>query len=209
MQPDYNIEFAHMYADESFGDEQIKSIEILKKITSRLKKENKTFVISFLIDEFHPTVFKLNENKIIKEFEKQGISIDFIGYESKLGLVADEIIKELPTSMLKIENFNKMEKDVLLLKNHNGKIGLKEDFKFMYRHTCALLSASWSLCRLGILKIPPDAVCNLTGKIFESKKIITILPEKYHLVEDKVIEIVESTRFKDSIEDMNYKFFEI
>jgi len=206
---DYNIEFAHIYADEPFGNEQFKSMELLKKVIAKLKKEGKTFVISILIDEFHPVVFKLDENEIIEEFKKQGIVVDFIGYESKLGSIADEIIKELPKSMLKLEHFNKPEKEVLLLKNHNGKIGLKEEFEFMYRHTCALLSASWSLCRLGEFKIPQDAIHNLTNKSFEAKKLITILPEKYHPVEDKVIDIIKSTKFKNSVKNMEYEFFDI
>ena len=110
---------------------------------------------------------------------------------------------------MKIENFTKPEKEVLLLKNHDSKIGLKEEFEFMYRHTCALLSASWSLCRLGVFQIPQDAIRNLTNKDFEAKKLITILPEKYHVVEDKVLEIIKSTKFKDSIKNTEYEFFEM
>lgn len=207
--PDYNIEFAHIYADEQFGNEQIKSIEILKKVISNLNTANKSFVISVLIDEFHPVVFKLNEAEMVEEFLKYDIAVDFIGYESKLGVVADEIIDYLPKSMLKLEYFNNPEKEALVLQNHNGKIGLKEEFEFASRHTCALLSASWSMCRLGILKIPQDAIRNLNNKTFEAHKVITILPEKYHAVEDKVIEIIKSTKFNNVVQDMEYEFFKI
>lgn len=31
MEKDYNIEFCHLYADEDFGEEQIKSIHVLKE----------------------------------------------------------------------------------------------------------------------------------------------------------------------------------
>ena len=34
---DYNIEFSHIYADEIFGEEQIKSIELLKESIKKLK----------------------------------------------------------------------------------------------------------------------------------------------------------------------------
>ena len=83
--PDYNIEFAHIYADEEFGEEQAKSIDIVKTVISNLKKSNKSFVTSVLIDEFHPVVFKLNENEMVEEFRKYDVEVDFIGYESKLG----------------------------------------------------------------------------------------------------------------------------
>lgn len=205
----YNIEFAHIYADEQFGNEQVKSIEILKKVISNLEKNNKSFVISVLIDEFHPVVFKLNENEMMEEFLKYDIAVDFVGYESKLGVVADELINYLPKSMLKLEHFHKPEKEALVLEDHNGKIGLKEEFEFAYRHTCALLSASWSLCRLGIFKIPQDAVHNLGNKTFEAHKVITILPEKYRTVEDKVIEIIKSTKFNDVVKNIEYEFFKI
>ncbi len=39
---DYNIEFTHIYADESFGKNQIQSIETLKGLIEKLKKENIT-----------------------------------------------------------------------------------------------------------------------------------------------------------------------
>ena len=193
---DYNIEFAHIYADEEFGKEQIKSIEILKKIIDKLQKQNKSFVVSLLIDEFHPVVFNLNEEKIIQEFKKHGVDVDFIGYESKLGSVSDQLIKEIPLSEIKMEHFHKPEKEVLVLEEGNSKTGLREEFKFMYRHTCAMLSATWSLCRLGIYKIPEDAIHNITGKAFEANKLITILPSKYKPVEDKVIEIIKATKFR-------------
>ena len=111
--------------------------------------------------------------------------------------------------MLKLEHFNKLEKEVLVLEHHNGIIGLKEEFEFSYRHTCALLSASWSMCRLGILKIPQDAIRKLSNKTFEAHKIITILPEKYRVVEDKVLEIIKSTKFNDVVQDIEYEFFKI
>lgn len=209
MQPDYNIEFAHIYADEEFGEEQLKSMEILKKIILKLKKAGKTVVISILIDEFHPVVFKLDENKIIEEFKKHGIKVDFIGYESKLGIIADKIVKELPKSKLKLEHFHKPEKKVLMLEENNKNIGLKEEFKFMSRHTCALSSCSWSLCRLGVFKIPPDAIRNLTKTCFEANKIITILPEKYRAVENRVIEIINTTKYKKAVKNMEYDFFKI
>lgn len=206
---EYNIEFAHIYADEEFGEEQIKSIEILKNVIARLKKERQTFVISVFIDEFHPVIFKLDERKMIAEFKKHGIEVDFVGYESKLGDISNQLIQELPKSMLKLEHFHKPEKEVLIFEEDNKKIGLKEEFKFAYRHTCALLSASWSLCRLGIYKIPSEAINNLNKKTFEAKRIITILPEKYRPVEDKVLEIITATRFKKSIENIQYEFFKL
>lgn len=101
-----------------------------------------------------------------------------------------------------------MKTEVLILEENKQKIGLKESSGFMYRHTCALLSASWSLSRLGIYTVPEKAVKNLTEKKFVARKLITILPEKYREVENKVIEIIKSTKFKDTLNNIEYKYFD-
>ena len=121
MKQNYNIEFAHIYADERFGEEQIKSIKILKKITNKLTKEGKTFVTSILIDEFHPVVFKLDEDKMLSEFKKHDITVDFLGYESQLGTIADQLIKEIPADKLKMDHFHKPQKEVLILEKEKQK----------------------------------------------------------------------------------------
>ena len=78
----------------------------------------------------------------------------------------------------------------------------------MYRHTCALLSASWSLSRLGIYTVPTGVIRNLTKKEFVAEKLITILPEKYREVENKVLEIIKSSKFKGALNRIEYKYFD-
>ena len=207
MKPDYNIEFSHIYSDETFGDEQLRSMQILKKVVSNMEKENKTFVVSILIDEFHPTTFILDEEKIVSKFKKYGITVDFVGYESKFGGVADKVIKNIPKSLLKFELFDKSQKEVLLLRKNKLKIGLKEKSKFGVKHTCALLSASWTLCRLGAFRVPLGSVRNFTGKSFDAKKTITILPEKYRSVECNVINILNFSKFRSLAKNTKYHFF--
>lgn len=204
---DYNIEFAHIYAHETFSGEQIKSTEILKKIISKLQKDKKTFVTSVLIDEFHSVVFRLYKKKLIEKLEQQGVNIDFIGYESRLGNTSEKLIQEIPKSRLKIEESREPDKRTFILTAKDRPIALKEEFEFAHKYTCALLSASWSLCRLGVFSIPTGAIDNLYKKPFEAKRIVTILPRKYKSVEDKVIEIIKSTKFKPVIQGIEYEFF--
>ena len=128
IESDYNIEFAHFYADQVIGKEQINSIEILNEFTHKLNCKNKTFVISILVDEFHTATYKLNKTRIINEFKKHGITLDFIGYESKLAALTEQIVRELPKSMLKHEHFSKPKKEVLILNANNKKVGLEEEF---------------------------------------------------------------------------------
>src|SRR3989344_3794911 len=130
--PDYNIEFSHIYADEKFGSEQIHSIEILKEVLQKLKRRNKTFVTCILIDEFNPSVSCLDDKKLLGQVRKYGIPVDFIGFESKIGMISDRLIKELPKSKLKLEYFHRPQKEVLLLQKGDKQIGLREHYDFMY-----------------------------------------------------------------------------
>lgn len=190
---DYNIEFAHIYADEAFGSEQEKSINALKEVISELN--GKSFVTCVLIDEFSPEEIKLDFDGYINEV-KSRVVVDFLAYESKLSEISDKLIKELPN--LKTEMFD--DKEVLLLIKDDMKIGLKSNDK----PTCALLIAAWTLCRFGIYQVPD--LKNLTGKEFKADNLITILPKKYRESENKVLEILKSSRYRELVDKIQYKF---
>lgn len=204
---DYNIEFAHIYADELFGDSQIESIEILKKLIERLKKENRSYVLTVLIDDYHVTNSNVDVKKLIKEINSYGINADLIGFESKLTKHADNLIKNLPKKMLKIDLFQSPQKEVLSLNYNSHKIGLRESQFLIVRHTCAILSAVWTLSRLGIYKLDKEQIKNLSNKPFVAKNTITILPKKYKSVENKVLKIIESTKFAKLLSRIHYKFY--
>ena len=204
---DYNIEFAHIYADEDFGDEQIKSIELLRGVISRLTKAKKTFVTSVLIDDFNPVIFKLNDAKVISIIKKYKVPFDFFAYESKFGEISDKLLREIPNSKLKLEHFHNPQKEVLFLHNKSDNIGLKEQRAFSYKHTCALLAAAWTLCRLGVYDLPKSSVKNLENKDFAAKKLITILPKKYENSEKKVLDIIRATKFNKMADNIEYVFF--
>lgn len=205
--PDYNIEFSHIYADEEFGEEQIKSIEILKDVTSKLKSKGKNFVTCVMIDDFNPVIFKLDDKKVIDKVKSYNAPFDFFAYESKFGGISDKLLKEIPSSKLKLEYFHGSQKEVLFLNKESGKISLKEQYGFAYKHTCALLAAAWTLCRLGAYNLPSGSVKSLENKDFVAKKLITILPKKYEEGEKKVLEIIKSTKFKDFADNIEYIFF--
>ncbi|MFH0869564.1 MAG: hypothetical protein V1866_00725 [archaeon] len=209
IKTDYNIEFAHFYADKELSKEQVKSVSILNEFIKKLELEGKTYVVSVLVDDFHPTIFRLDKQRIVEELNKLGVSIDFIGFESKLGVVGDQLIQDIPKPLLKLEHFNNPRKEVLMLEKDKEEISLEEEFKFMYRHTCALLSAAWSLCRLGVYNIPEDAVLSLGNKAFAAKKTMTILPEQYKHVEDKVLDIISATKYGAAAKDVGYTFFKV
>ena len=207
MIPDYNLEFAHIYADEQFGPEQAKGLARANEIIAKLSAEGKTFVTSVLIDEFNPVVNTLDENEFIVQLRVNNTPVDFIGYESYFTSIADLIIRELPTSMLTLKHFHNPDKSVLMLQDGPIKIGL-EQTKPKLKHTCAILSAAWTLCRLGVHPLPDGALKQLTrGQKFVAKKTITILPEKYRAGEERVLEIIKNLPYANRLPDIQYEFF--
>ena len=64
--PDYNIEFAHIYSDETPGDEQQKGSEVLRSTLQRIARFNS--VVSILIDDYHPAHFSLDMESFLLQF---------------------------------------------------------------------------------------------------------------------------------------------
>lgn len=204
---DYNLEFAHIYADEQFGPEQAKGLVRANEVMARLSAAGKTFVTSVLIDEFNPINNTLDEHEFIERLKVNNTPIDFIGYESRFTAIADLVIRELPTSMLTLKNFNHPDRSVLMLQDGPLKIGLEEK-KPKLKHTCAILSAAWTLCRLGVYQLPEGGVKVLNSKQkFVARKTITILPEKYRSNEDRVLEIIKNLPHRERLLDIEYEFF--
>lgn len=123
---DYNIEFGHIYANQEFGEEQIKSIKILQKLLEDIKSKGQVFVTSVLVDELHAGGVNFNKDKLLKEINSYGIFPDFFGLESKLLSVSSQLIPKIPKKLLSVKYFN--SKNVLLLNGVQDDIGLISNY---------------------------------------------------------------------------------
>ncbi|MBU2523415.1 MAG: hypothetical protein KKE23_03955 [Nanoarchaeota archaeon] len=139
---DYNIEYAHIYADqfaqgEEFGEEHLKSIELTKDLVKRLETEGKTYCLCVLIDNYNAQ-FSLNQEQIFNELGGLGLSPDFIVEES---LFAKNEISEKTLAQHLIESLSDKyvkkakEKTALAIQSNNilgwansNKKGFKEMF---------------------------------------------------------------------------------
>jgi len=199
---DYNIEFAHVYSDQvGLNEEQIESAKVTKKLIDNLIKQNKTFVLTLLVDEYHPEFHKLNFNKFLKELEKFGVPPTYIAYESRMISAAKLLLKAIPKDMKKTVKFHPkipIKEEITYLINNNKEIKLKTKAQVVHfsRYTCALLSCAWVLLRFGVIQAK-NAV-ELTGltepKPFAGKNIINVLPKKY-----KGVEIANKNLIKASV----------
>jgi len=210
----YNIEFAHIYSDEKIGEEQLKSAEVVKDLVKKLDKESKTYTLCILIDEYHPVYSNFNLDKFLTHFKKMGIPPAYIGYEGELIPAARLLLKQIPEEFLiskKMHTKLKFVQEIISLKTSNKWMKLKElpVVKFQEDYTCVLLSAAWSLLRLGLIQSKHAVrVTGLTDpNPFLGENLITVLPKKYEPVEKRVLEIIKNTPFESYIKNMKHIFF--
>ena len=182
----YNIEFCHIYSNHNFSLDQFKGIQILKKLNNKFDTSLISSVI--LIDEYNPKIHTLNESKFINKIKENGIKPDFLAHESKLVL-----FKDIGLSYLSSRERKGVEKFL----HKNNKL------------PCSFLIYLWNLFRLGLLtKNYQDYVLILNKrKLFFSKEIITILPEKYSGVEARAIKYLKSTKFKTYNSNIHHIFY--
>ncbi len=213
---DYNIEFAHIYSDQpELTDEQIKSAEVTKKLIKKITDENKTFVLTLLVDEYHPKFHKLNFNRFLEKLCSFGVPPTYIAYESKLISAAKLLMKSIPQDMKKTTKFHPTitvnEKITYLVDKTGKKIKLRTKGSIVHfsRYTCAILSTAWVLLRLGVIQAK-NAV-ELTGmtkpKPFAAKNIINVLPKKYEGVEIANKNIVLASQYKQFAKNMYSEYF--
>lgn len=188
IKTDYNIEFAHIYADTIFGREQLSSINVFNRLAKRLSRDNKSYVSSVMIDEYSPDFKILNEQKYFAKLKELNASPDYLAYESHLKDIAWRII-----SLMSGKSGREYKKYV----NQKNKL------------PCSLLVAAWYLLRLGLIDSTDKVYKRVsnTSRPFYASKIINILPKKYIGVEKKAIAIIKATRFKDIIHDIKYIYF--
>lgn len=98
---DYNIEYAHVYAgsftkDEIIGEEQRTGIIVAKQVVENLEAAGKTYSLNILIDDYNEEAIEVNEELVVSELTKKGLSPDYVMRESRLaGPVAEVLIDNI------------------------------------------------------------------------------------------------------------------
>lgn len=96
---DFNIEYAHIYADEFhkdviIGEEQIRSIEVVKQIIGNLESTGKTYSLNILVDDYNEEATKVDEEVLFSQLNEIGSPPDHIMRESQLAVSSAEILIE-------------------------------------------------------------------------------------------------------------------
>jgi len=205
--PDMFVEFAHVYADEVFGDEQHESLNVMKGYLDEQSSPSSLVVSAILIDDLHVEHNTLDVTEFIRCILRRGLAPDHVVFEGKLAPVAETIIHSLPPESLRWEKFSGGKRVLCFLDENGSKIGLKNVWDDREEHTCALLSSAWSLCRAGVLPFPEDAIVRLTEAPTTGLKVVSVLHSKYKGVEDKVLRIIQAIGHDDLVPRLDLVFF--
>ena len=188
---DYNIEYAHIYSDGKFDEEQIASVNKTKEIIRDLEKNKKTYSLVVLIDDYHPNKIDFDQNKFnkfIDNLKTLGLTPDYITLESKLVDYKEDILALLPRKEAKEINKYHQKKEKL---------------------NCSFLIAGWYLLRLGLLDLKKQTLINvsLKNKPFCGKEIINVLDSKYIESEARAYRIIKKSVFKKNIDKIKNIFY--
>lgn len=207
--PHMFVEFAHIYADSVFGEEQDASLTVMKNYLDRESSPDSLVVAAILIDDLHVEHNTLDVTEFIRCILRRGLAPDHVVFEGKLAPVAETIIHCLPADALVWEQFSKPRKRVLSYIGNKGvKIGLKSVYEDREEHTCALLSAAWSLCRAGVCEFPEDSIVRLTEAPVTGERVVSVLHRKYEGVEAKVIQLIRAIGHEDLVPRLELVFFD-
>ncbi len=153
--------------------------ELSLKVLDELQKEDAALVI--MVDDYSFPDPEFNYGELFGWLSERGHKPDLMIRESQLIPLCDEVLKFIEDKKLKEEIA--------------GYVRAK-------KYPCSLFIATWYLLRLGKIE------STLFPKDLVAEKLVNILPESFKPFEEKGIEIIRSTKFADSADKIEWKYFE-
>jgi hypothetical protein len=182
-QPRYNIEYFHIYTDETIEARHKEGLDSLKAIQQSWSFEYDKIV---LIDNYNPVEHITSASDVLTYLENEGMLPDFWAYEGDM----------IENAKLFLDSINegKLKRSYLRYIENKGK------------YPCSLLTATWYLTRLGRFD---TAVIQSSSsqKYLPAKRLFNLLPEDYKPVEDRASELILNSPYAldaDKIQDLFY-----
>ncbi len=183
---DINIEYAHIYTDQEASDEQRLSVEATLRYLRGLPERTST-VLTVMVVEYHPKHSNLLLTSYIDFLEDMNLRPHYVVMEGDLRVHAYKVLYSLP---------RRMRRDL------SRRISSKESFP------CSLLTATWYLYRLGCFgNHVPTLQIGIPTPEFFAKRIVTVLPEFYQANENRALEIIEASAWKNWRPCIEYVWF--
>ncbi len=152
--------------------------ELSLKVLDELQKEDASLVI--MVDDYSFPDPDFDYTKLFAWLTERGHKPDVMIRESQLIPLCDEVLKLMTNKKLKEEI---------------------SDYVRAKKYPCSLFISAWYLLRLGKIE------SGMFPKEFVAEKLVNILPESFKPFEEKAIDIIRSTKFSDSVNQIGYKYF--
>mgnify|MGYP001583566735 FL=1 len=185
QQVKYNIEYAHIYADQQFGRDQDLGVLEAKKFVNGIGQPN--CILTVLVDEYNPKNTNLDEDAYVQRLNMAGLNPDVVMHESDLPHLHELLQPDLQASESR---------------------SINEHVRMHGKYPCAYLIALWDLYRLGLL-LPkqPYGRRKTTRLGWAAQTVVTILPRTYQETEQRAIKHISRTPYKHAVDRIQHIFF--
>jgi len=180
---DVSIEYAHIYVDEAFGAEQIAGTRELMRQVRRMSLLGQSYSLAVLIDDYNPAVKTLDTSDFVRSLNEHGAGPDHVVMESTVAPIAREFVRTV---------------------ERRERRSLERYAQSRGRMPCALLLAAWHLIRLGA---EIDVGVGASHWPLAGRESLTILPSRFGPVEERALEIIEASPYKEFSGRIQHSFF--
>ncbi len=185
--PRYNIEFFHIYTDETIDSRHGEGLESLRSLQRSWSFEYDKIV---MIDNYNPTVHRTTAEEILEHLRSQGMEPEYWAYEADMVSNAKLFLDSLPESKIK-------RSYVRYIENHG-------------KFPCSLLTATWYLTRLGRFDMSVIKASNPYVRPFEpALRLFNLLPEDYKPVEQRAHELILASDYRDDADRIQDFFYPV
>lgn len=182
-----NIEYAHIYGDQSPAEEQQRATECVKRLIKGINKDD-SFCLTVLIDEYHPQQQSLLLHDYIDFLDSHGVRPHYVVLESDLRKLAYKVLYSIPADERKSLCRWMNKKDAF---------------------PCSLLTATWYLVRLNMFgSIPMIEIGSLLNgaQRFFGDHLITVLPKSYMENEKRAVEMIAASPWKFLVDRIGWEW---
>ena len=182
----YSLEFCHIYTNETFSREHLRSLEKAKYYYAQLPKGK--VLLNVLIDNYNSTEDLLDIQDFFTTLAEYDVVVDYYAFESDMAKYKNNLLEII--------------EDKKVLKNYKRYIDVKNKLP------CSFMTAIWYFVRLGIFEAD-GIVHNLDGENFQTAtELINVLPERFRAVEAQTRTLIEATPHKSVLSQIDYMFFD-
>lgn len=182
----YSVEISHIYLDQSFSNDQIKSIQHFNQMSEMW---NQPITVALLLDDYNIKEVRTTPTQIFQELKKLSIEPDYYVLEKDLIKYADEFLNHIKVPKIKRQYETYIQKQ--------------------RKYPCSLLTAIWYLLRLGYIADDKKIVNFLKPdhSFKPASKVVNFLPEYFSDVEKKCEKLIHASSFSKASHHIKNVFY--